>query len=62
MTINRVVSFFPPFQKHQVRVSLASALRGVIWQARAALQRGAAVPEGQYDCLSPFAQEASACA
>ena len=27
-TINRVVDFFPPFQQHQVRVTLSGALRG----------------------------------
>ena len=31
-TINRVVDFFPPFQQHQARVSLASVLRGVVCQ------------------------------
>ena len=31
-TINRVVDFFPPFQQRQVRISLASVLRGVISQ------------------------------
>ena len=31
-TINRIVDFFPPFQQRQVRVSLASVLRGVVSQ------------------------------
>ncbi len=31
-TINRIVDFFPPFQQRQVRISLASVLRGVISQ------------------------------
>src|SRR3989454_3104152 len=31
-TVNRIVDFFPPFQQHQVRVSLASVLRGVVCQ------------------------------
>jgi twitching motility protein PilT len=31
-TINRVVDFFPPHQHHQVRLTLASVLRGVISQ------------------------------
>jgi twitching motility protein PilT len=31
-TINRVVDFFPPFQQHQVRLSLASCLKGVVCQ------------------------------
>jgi twitching motility protein PilT len=29
-TVNRVVDFFPPYQQHQVRVTLASVLRGVV--------------------------------
>jgi twitching motility protein PilT len=29
-TVNRVVDFFPPYQQHQVRVTLASVLKGVI--------------------------------
>src|SRR5579864_8342209 len=31
-TVNRVVDFFPPFQQKQVRLSLASSLRGVVSQ------------------------------
>jgi len=31
-TINRIVDFFPPFQQRQVRISIASVLRGVISQ------------------------------
>ena len=31
-TVNRVVDFFPPFQQKQVRLSLASSLKGVISQ------------------------------
>ena len=31
-TVNRIVDFFPPFQQHQVRLSLASCLRGVVSQ------------------------------
>ena len=31
-TVNRIVDFFPPFQQHQIRVTLASVLRGVICQ------------------------------
>ncbi|MDQ1359392.1 MAG: twitching motility protein PilT [Acidimicrobiaceae bacterium] len=31
-TINRIVDFFPPFQQHQVRLTLASCLKGVICQ------------------------------
>jgi twitching motility protein PilT len=29
-TVNRIVDFFPPYQQHQVRVTLASVLRGVV--------------------------------
>lgn len=29
-TVNRVVDFFPPYQQHQVRVTMASVIRGVI--------------------------------
>ncbi|HEX9529552.1 MAG TPA: PilT/PilU family type 4a pilus ATPase [Acidimicrobiales bacterium] len=31
-TVNRIVDFFPPYQQRQVRLSLASSLRGVISQ------------------------------
>src|SRR5205807_6985427 len=31
-TVNRIVDFFPPFQQHQVRLTLASSLRGVVSQ------------------------------
>ena len=31
-TINRVIDFFPPFQQQQVRMSLASSLKGIISQ------------------------------
>ena len=31
-TINRIVDFFPPFQQRQIRISLASVLRGVVSQ------------------------------
>jgi twitching motility protein PilT len=31
-TINRVVDFFPPYQQHQIRLTLASCLKGVISQ------------------------------
>jgi twitching motility protein PilT len=31
-TINRIVDFFPPFQQHQIRLTLAGVLRGVISQ------------------------------
>ena len=31
-TVNRIVDFFPPHQQHQVRLSLAASLRGVVSQ------------------------------
>jgi twitching motility protein PilT len=31
-TVNRIVDFFPPFQQHQVRVTLAGALKGILCQ------------------------------
>jgi twitching motility protein PilT len=31
-TVNRIVDFFPPFQQHQARVTLASVLQGVVGQ------------------------------
>src|ERR1039458_311014 len=31
-TVNRIVHFFPPHQHHQIRLSLASALKGTIGQ------------------------------
>jgi len=43
-TINRVVDFFPPSQQHQVRVSLASVLSGVICQRLVTRSGGGRVP------------------
>jgi twitching motility protein PilT len=43
-TVNRIVDFFPPYQQHQVRVSLASALRGVICQRLVMKTGGGRVP------------------
>jgi twitching motility protein PilT len=31
-TVNRVIDFFPPYQQRQVRLSLATSLRGVVSQ------------------------------
>ncbi|MBW3651017.1 MAG: Flp pilus assembly complex ATPase component TadA, partial [Actinobacteria bacterium] len=31
-TVNRIVDFFPPFQQKQIRLTLASSLRGVVSQ------------------------------
>ena len=43
-TVNRIVDFFPPFQQHQARVTLASVLRGVICQRLVARVGGGRVP------------------
>ncbi len=43
-TINRIVDFFPPYQQHQVRVTLAGALRGVICQRLVVRSNGGRVP------------------
>jgi twitching motility protein PilT len=43
-TVNRIVDFFPPYQQHQVRVSLASVLRGVICQRLVMKTGGGRVP------------------
>lgn len=31
-TVNRVIDFFPPHQQHQIRLTLAGALRGIVCQ------------------------------
>jgi twitching motility protein PilT len=43
-TVNRVVDFFPPYQQHQVRVTLAGTLRGVICQRLVVRKGGGRVP------------------
>ncbi len=43
-SVNRIVDFFPPYQQHQVRVSLASVLRGVICQRLVMKVGGGRVP------------------
>jgi twitching motility protein PilT len=43
-TVNRIVDFFPPFQQHQVRVALASVVRGVICQRLVPKVGGGRVP------------------
>jgi twitching motility protein PilT len=37
-TINRIIDFFPPFQHHQIRLTLAACLKGVVSQRL--LERG----------------------
>jgi twitching motility protein PilT len=43
-TINRVVDFFPPFQQHQIRVSMSSSLRGIVCQCLVKRISGGRVP------------------
>ena len=43
-TVNRIVDFFPPFQQHQVRVTLAGALKGVVCQRLVPRAGGGRVP------------------
>src|SRR5207244_3510526 len=43
-TVNRIVDFFPPVHQHQVRVSLASVLKGVICQRLLPRAGGGMVP------------------
>jgi twitching motility protein PilT len=43
-TVNRIVDFFPPYQQHQVRVSLASVLQGIICQRLLTRVTGGRVP------------------
>jgi twitching motility protein PilT len=43
-TVNRIVDFFPPFQQHQVRVTLASVLRGVVCQRLVQRVGGGRIP------------------
>jgi twitching motility protein PilT len=43
-TVNRIVDFFPPFQQKQVRVTLASVLRGVVSQRLIPRAGGSRIP------------------
>jgi twitching motility protein PilT len=43
-TVNRVVDFFPPYQQHQVRVTLAGALRGILSQRLVQRKSGGRIP------------------
>ncbi len=45
-TVNRLIDFFPPYQQHQIRLTLAGALRGIICQRLVPLVDG-----GQTPCL-----------
>jgi len=43
-TVSRLVDFFPPYQQHQVRLTLAGALRGIICQRLVPDTSGGRVP------------------
>ncbi len=43
-SVNRIVDFFPPYQQHQARVTLASVLRGVICQRLVPRASGGRIP------------------
>jgi twitching motility protein PilT len=43
-TINRIVDFFPPYQQHQIRVTLAGSLRGVVCQRLVVRANGGRIP------------------
>jgi twitching motility protein PilT len=43
-TVNRIVDFFPPFQQHQVRVTLSGALKGIVCQRLVPRAGGGRVP------------------
>ena len=43
-TVNRIVDFFPSHQQHQIRVTLASVLRGVLSQRLVARAGGGQIP------------------
>src|SRR5438093_7846231 len=43
-TVNRIVDFFPPYQQNQMRVTLASVLRGVLCQRLVPRKGGGRVP------------------
>jgi twitching motility protein PilT len=43
-TMNRVVDFFPPYQQHQVRVTMASVIRGIICMRLVPKAGGGRVP------------------
>jgi len=43
-TVSRLVDFFPPYQQHQVRLTLAGALRGIVCQRLVPDTKGGRVP------------------
>jgi twitching motility protein PilT len=46
-TVNRIVDFFPPYQQHQIRITLAGSLRGVICQRLVPRAGGGRVPAAE---------------
>src|SRR5574340_460302 len=43
-TINRIVDFFPPYQQHQIRITLAGSLRGILCQRLVRRSTGGRIP------------------
>src|SRR5204862_4649704 len=43
-TVNRIVDFFPPYQQHQIRVTLASTLLGVVCMRLVTRAGGGRIP------------------
>jgi twitching motility protein PilT len=43
-TVNRIIDFFQPHEQHQVRISLASVLKGVISQRLLPCKKGGLIP------------------
>jgi twitching motility protein PilT len=46
-TVNRIVDFFPPYQQHQIRITLAGSLRGIICQRLVPRSGGGRVPAAE---------------
>jgi twitching motility protein PilT len=46
-TVNRIVDFFPPYQQHQIRITLAGSLRGIICQRLVPRAGGGRVPAAE---------------
>jgi twitching motility protein PilT len=43
-TVNRLIDFFPPHQQHQIRLTLAGTLRGIVCQRLVPLVDGGMAP------------------
>jgi len=46
-TVNRIVDFFPPYQQHQIRITLAGSLRGIICQRLVPRSNGGRIPAAE---------------